>query len=487
MEASKTIVVGIDGAHFELIEPWLTEGKLDNIQSLISAGTSADSRSCLPPVTSPNWKCYSTGMNPGQLGIYWWENIDIDDRKVYYPADRKNRPDEIWDYLSRAGYDVGSIGTPLTYPPKDINGVMIAGGPDCASSQFTNPTSLEDKLQREYNYRVHPQTSITSDRAQAAEEIHDLISSRFEVALGLDAEYDFDFLQITTFYINVLQHHFWNDEETKQGWKIIDNYIGELRGQNPNANIILISDHGANKLNTVFNINTWLSDNSYLTLTWQYRLLSTLVDAGVNRKNIRSVTDKLRLTSLLQRILPDSAIGTVPFDTTEIKKEAKTDNVDWDRSKAIASGQGPIYAIDDDVTKKLKSALEKVEDTTGTRLFENVYRKDEIYYGEFLDEAPALILDQAPNVHIRGSIGRDEAFETPSETGWRAENKKTGLFAASGPDIDYQAPEQISIVDLAPTILSLFDVNHPSKFDGEVINIFTSDSNMAMRSEKDGL
>ncbi|MFW6121196.1 MAG: alkaline phosphatase family protein, partial [Petrotogales bacterium] len=72
----RVIVIGLDGAHFELIEPWLKKGELPNIKKCIEEGVSADMEVCLPPVTSPNWKCYSTGLNPGKLGIFWWENID---------------------------------------------------------------------------------------------------------------------------------------------------------------------------------------------------------------------------------------------------------------------------------------------------------------------------------------------------------------------------------------------------------------------------
>jgi predicted AlkP superfamily phosphohydrolase/phosphomutase len=67
----KTIVFGLDGAHFELIKPLLKSGQLPNINSVISSGVTADLQSVLPPVISPNWKAYLTGKNPGKIGIYW--------------------------------------------------------------------------------------------------------------------------------------------------------------------------------------------------------------------------------------------------------------------------------------------------------------------------------------------------------------------------------------------------------------------------------
>ncbi|MUV50103.1 alkaline phosphatase family protein [Haloarcula sp. CBA1122] len=468
MSDPTAIVIGLDGAHFELIDRWIEDGKLENIGSLIETGVASDMESCLPPVTSPNWKCYSSGQNPGKLGIFWWENIDVDEHKVYYPTERKSRPDEIWDYLSQAGYEICSIGTPLTYPPKSVNGVLVSGGPDARETGYTYPEELEDTLREEHDYRVHPETSIANDRERAAMEIHDLIANRFETSLSLMKDGDYDFVQITSFYINVLQHHFWDDWETMRGWEIIDEYVGRIRDKYPDSNLVLMSDHGANKLDTVFNINTWLSEQSYLSYKWQYRVTSTLADLGITRSNIVSVTDVLRLTSLIKRLVPGSAIDTVPTDTAELKQEAKTDFVDWNSSKAIASGQGPVYALDESAVDEMRTALESVT-IDGEPIFENVYKRDEIYHGEFITEAPHLMVDQAPNVHVRGSLGREMVFDEISSSGWRAENKKIGLFVADGPDITGPANGEISILDLAPTLLSLFNIEPPSELDGNVL------------------
>jgi predicted AlkP superfamily phosphohydrolase/phosphomutase len=66
----ETIVLGLDGANWELLDSWFRAGNLPNIAALRGRGTTADSLSCLPPVTCPNWRCYSTGKNPGKLGVY---------------------------------------------------------------------------------------------------------------------------------------------------------------------------------------------------------------------------------------------------------------------------------------------------------------------------------------------------------------------------------------------------------------------------------
>ena len=83
---TETIVLGLDGANWALLEPWLEAGNLPNIQSLREEGTWSDMESCLPPVTCPNWRCYSTGKNPGKLGVFWWEKIDTNNRTLSTPS-----------------------------------------------------------------------------------------------------------------------------------------------------------------------------------------------------------------------------------------------------------------------------------------------------------------------------------------------------------------------------------------------------------------
>lgn len=452
---SRTVVIGLDGAHFELIEPWLEEGELPNIKKMMEEGIYSDMEACLPPVTSPNWKCYSTGKNPGELGIFWWENIDVENRRVFYPEERKGGHEEIWDTLSNKGYKVVVINTPLTYPPKEVNGIMICGGPDCQERGFTYPKDLEERLKNKYNYGVHLKKDMRTNEREAIREIYELIKSRFEVALDLFEGENPDFMQVTTFYLNTLQHFLWNGEETKKAWKIIDGYIGKFL-EKDNTNVILMSDHGSNEIETVFNINTWLEGEGYLKYNWKFRLSRFLERLNLSREKIGKFLDTLGLRETIKKIVPQKVNETVPSQTGEIKKSGKSDKIDWEKSKAVASGQGPIYLLEDDKELKegIKNKLFEIRNEKGNKVIREVYEKEEIYSGKYMDEAPDLIIDQMPNVHIPGGIGKENIFDF-SEV-WKAENKKYGLFVGIGNDLNEEELENLKIIDLKNQILDLF-------------------------------
>src|SRR5204863_625770 len=67
---SHVFVIGLDGATFDLIHPFIAQGYLPNLQSLISKGSSSELSSTIPPVTASAWTSFMTGKNPGKHGLF---------------------------------------------------------------------------------------------------------------------------------------------------------------------------------------------------------------------------------------------------------------------------------------------------------------------------------------------------------------------------------------------------------------------------------
>jgi len=478
----KVIVIGLDGAGFELIDRWIAEGRLPNIESIKKGGVWADMHSVLPPVTSPNWKAYSTGKNPGKLGIFWWENIDWSNIRVYYPSERKFLNKEIWDYVSEAGMKVVVIGMPTTFPPKKVNGIMVSGAPDTEESGFTYPAELEYELKKK-NWKNHPQTPFEVDEPKRVQEILGIIDRTFQAANLMAMKYNPDFLQAVTFYTNNLHHFLWDGEGTREAWELIDKYIGQFRDYG--YDILIMSDHGSNRIHQVFNINTWLQQEGYLKM--KSSTSSMLYNMGITVGTLSSIASKLRLLGLLQKIVPRRIMREIPAANGEVRREAKAGRVDWEKSRALASGQGPIYlnpanSDNDKLKNEIKEKLESlVVPKTGKKVIERVYFKEEIYSGKYLPEAPDLIVDQAKGIHIPGGVGQKQVFDLPHR--WKGENKKYGLFMAYGPNISIgKELKDVSILDLAPTILHLLGLTVPIDMDGKVLReAFREGSDPAVR------
>jgi len=473
---TQTVVIGLDGGNWPLIEPWIDEGRLPVIEQLRDEGASGVSRSCLPPVTCPNWKCYASGKNPGKLGVYWWERIDTTDRSIHLPDSRDFRSPEIWDYLNDEGLSAGVINLPMSYPPREIDEFIIAGGPRSREVDYTEPPELQSELESRFDYRVHPQNVLTSnsDADAEVEMVYDLLRTRMEVLKTLLDERDIEFAHVTLFHLNVLQHYFWNEAETRRAWEIVDEELSYfLEGD---FNLVLVSDHGCTDIDTVFYINRWLEENGYLTT--KRSLASRLHDVGITQERIASVVRQFGLEKYIRPLIPRQIIERFPTNEGVVREE-KLDMVDWTETTAIASGQGLVYVVTDDESERaeIRSALiEDIRTATGadgSPLTKEVYTREQLYHGGEVDKAPDIVFDQRPGVHTSEAIGPDEVLSTPED--WLGENVPEGMVVFHGEGIDATELDEISITDVAPTILHWLGLAVPEDMDGDPLQTVFSD------------
>lgn len=476
MSRSKLLAVGIDGACWPLIDQWIDEGLLPNIKALRDEGMWGTLESTIPPVTCPAWKCYSTGKNPGKLGAFWWENLDIEKQESFIPNSTSFESKELWDLLNENGWTTGVVGMPLTYPPKEVDGFMISGGPGTPDTGFTYPSKIESELKDKYDYTPRPSYPSSTDDPDAretfVEESLRQIESEFGISEYLYRKESVDFLQVTSFEINgPLQHLFYDDTPTRQAWQTIDKKIGEL---SEHFDYVLIhSDHGTSKMDRQFFVNVWLSESGFLERNRKWT--EKLADWGLYRENIIDLLDKLGLADTLRNVDIARKIARRIPDSKGLFGEAEGaaifEKVDWERTQAVGLAQGPIYlnkqTMDegeyDEVREAIISGLKSLKDpATGQSPIQEVYRKEEIYTGEYVEKAPDIVALDAPRYHNKGGIGKTEMF---ADSHWRGNNSRDGLYAISGPDIDNQRKDG-EIYDLAPTILDLFGTPIPEDVDG---------------------
>ncbi|KYK23100.1 hypothetical protein AYK24_01415 [Thermoplasmatales archaeon SG8-52-4] len=494
MNKINMLVIGIDGACWPLINDMMEAGELPNIQNLKQNGVWGDMKSCIPPITFPAWKCYSTGKNPGKLGVFWWEYLDIKNKKSIIPDSRSFDSKEIWDYLNDNGITTGIIGMPTTYPPKKVNGFIISGGPDAGEEDFTYPKSIEKDVKEKYGYFPNFFDKLIQINEENKQKVIDIslkqIESNFKISEILYEKNKTDFLQVCTFTINgPLQHFFYNAEPTKKAWKIVDSYIGLLKDKF--QYIIIHSDHGTSKMKKQFFINAWFEKEGYLFRKKSFG--EFLVIIGLNR--FLNALEKINLIDFIMKFkIFQSFTKLIPnkrgfFGETEGK--AIFQKVNWKKSKVVGSAQGPIYFNNTILTENEKNRLKveiinKLESfkdpETGKNPIEKVYRREDIYSGKYANIAPELIALDSDEYHNKGGIGMDILFR---KSIWKGNNSINGLYLISGKGIKKGEKINIDIYDLAPTILHIFDVSIPSDIDGKVLKeIFEENSDFYKRNIK---
>jgi predicted AlkP superfamily phosphohydrolase/phosphomutase len=465
---TRLLSLGLDGAAWDKVDRMIDDGVLPNLARLVETGTRAPLRTVAPPVTCPAWRCSTAGKNPGKVGVYWWLNLDRETGTLTAPDADSFDTADVWDYLSEAGHRCAVVNVPMTYPPTPVNGTMVSGfgAPfdlELDDQPITHPPELQATLEREYDWQVGVDDVTATGGVEAA---LDVMRSRFELLFDL-LEDGYDFVHLTLFYINVLQHHFGDGPETEHGWRLIDEYIGKLPDD---LTKIVYSDHGHSDIERTFVVNKYLLEEGYLRIE---RQTGDEVTGGVYSLLKRAGISPRTAGAVARRVFPDALYERLVESGYPIPTFALADRVRWDDSDAVALSQGPVYInrerLGDDYEQfraDLQAELGSVT-VDGESPLDSVARAEDVYRGPHLETAPDLMLTAADSWEIYGGI-------TPSVverqvTSWTSGNHPVGMVLFHGSDVEQGTLATQSILDVAPTVLRYLDCPVPTDVDGEAI------------------
>lgn len=515
-DVRKVFCIGLDGATFDLIQPWISKGKLPNISRIMQNGAWGELESVIPPISAPAWTSFMTGKNPGKHGIFGFKK----DKQGTYEERFVNRKliksETLWKRLSDDGKKVIIINVPITYPPEEVNGCMVSGmDTPSKKSLYTYPPQLKEEINKitRGKYRIHQHFGgylINNKRkAQALEEILFAIDIRTQVAEYLMQKYPWDFFMIKFDNPDQVQHYFWKDMEDKESilrnsifkvYERLDSILGKFMDYlDENTTLIVISDHGAGPINGKrIYINEWLRRKG---------MLSTKDHSDGKRRGFRNRFKKLLSRSLEKLYFLAGGIISyrmrdrlgIPLSVIQAKLLSSThSNTDWTKTKAYFGGNlNSIYInligrrpfgvvqpgeeyekVREEIIHGLKSL---VDPDDGQSVFEHVYKREEVYHGHQLDEAPDILVvprnfsDYTFGREIFGNDKKPVIAYHPSPKGVTANHRLNGIFLAYGKCIG--KGEQIKnagIIDIFPTIYHILGLQIPADIDGKTLtSIFT--------------
>jgi predicted AlkP superfamily phosphohydrolase/phosphomutase len=502
----RVLIVALDGATFDLIDPLLARGRMPTLARLAAQGVRAPLRSTTPPVSAPAWVTFLTGQQPGKHGVFGFQNLDSRGYAGFsetlvnssYFSGRT-----LLDHLAA----VSSTRTlayrvPMTYPAWEVpNGVVVSGPPvPDRRRAYARPTSVEAE--------VGPISSLSHEELEAAKAGRDTAAidacNRFELGLlettttrYLDAGYE---LAIAfTGIADGLQHPFWGLRDPsspifepdapaalrtiiERWYEEIDAVIGRLVARCPaDTAVIVVSDHGGGPAPTRHvNLNAALRAGGFLDVLGGGRAtvaggVRSLVDHAHHRMG--SAWLKRNLPVRLRRRLRELRSATAA--------------IAWERTHAFAI---PIYypvsgvwvnlvgrhprgtvapgADYEQVRERLTTFLRELRDPeSGRLLVTGVWRREDVYTGPHASDAPDLIVETAPGHH--GGFGLDRLVtDVPAATLRKVSGSHTkeGIFiGAGGPFRAGVAIEPPHLADVLPTALHLLGAPLPKALDGQVV------------------
>lgn len=478
---TKTVLIGLDGATFTVLSPFIDgtcpEGVvMPFLAGMISNGFSATLASTAHPLTPPAWTTVSTGRTPGAHGIYDFVRFqDMGDDMYFTLYDARDiQVDTLWQIASQQGKTVTSLNFPMMAPPPEVNGTLIPGFVSWKHLRRNmHPTSLYDRVAAIPGFDPKELSWDFEREGQIGELMEDGELRRwvenhlprdrqwYNIARHLLDEDNPDLFTLMLDGTDKIQHQAWHildpkiwDPDTAsddakevrrlvvQYFREVDEYISELStAAGPDAHVIIVSDHGFTGSDYVVRINAYLEELGHLT--WR------------------------------------------PSDGSEAGKRrdmANFANLDWAHTKAFCptpSSNGIVIRKQSEkcpngvpaseyeaFREQLIADLLKLADPeSGELVITGVLKREDAFPGPMMEEAPDLVLTLVDHgfVSVRNRAPSVVVRPVPFGT-----HHPDGIFVMSGPGVRATRGPEMSIVDTAAIMAHSVGLKVPAEFEGRV-------------------
>jgi predicted AlkP superfamily phosphohydrolase/phosphomutase len=454
--ASRALVIGLDCAAPQLVfERWADE--LPTLRGLCARGRFGVLRSSDPPITVPAWSVMTSSRNAGALGFYGFRNRkDHSYDGLVFADSRAVRVPRVWDLLSASGRPVVVLGVPQTYPVSRVNGVMVSCflTPDTNTVQWTYPAELKGEIESLVGrYLVDVEDFRTDDKERLLREIEEMTAKRFQVAEHLLDTRPWDLFFMVEMGTDRLHHGFWrffdpehrlyepgNPYETAalDYYRALDAKLGRLLGHAcGDTAVLVVSDHGAKRMDGGICVNEWLRREGYLALKQEPSGPTPLTPEMVDWKRTTAWGEGGYYCRLFLNVSGREPEGCVPPE-------------DYERVRA-----------------ELKAKLEALGDEEGRPIGTVAHRPEDLY-AEAKGVAPDLLV-YFGELYWRsvGQVGTEAVHVFENDTGPDdANHAHEGLYILVCEGVEAGPGEERDLRDIAPTLLTLLGEPIPAEMEG---------------------
>ena len=457
--AGRVLIVGWDGADWDILDPMLERGELPHLAGLIAAGQKGVSRSCLPSHSWAAWPTFLTGRDPAGHGVF--------DILEYRPGVSRRLPVSYrsilaptWPQrLSEAGRTTLLVNVPLTYPPPDIKGISIAGGVVPQGATYSHPPEAGPRVGWPINggswttFRHRPLDLIA--------DVEDVSRRRAAAMRTLMDENQWDAACMVFVSPDRIQHCLLEyvhpghpafpqasatpvAANVRGVYQLLDRELGTLLERTgPDDLVLLMSDHGHQPCTRALNMNRVLEHLGLLKMGRGSALVSLLAWGRI-RSMARKTYDRLGLHGKV-------GVPTTPIDWAHTRAYTSVTSTGEGVSLALR-GREPEGIVDkadaDRVLDEISQALlEFTDPETGRRPIGRVRRKEEVLTGPYLDRVPDLLLEAAPLYSLT------HARQMVEQADWLSgDHRPEGIYVAAGAGITPGPGPEISLTDFAARI-----------------------------------
>jgi len=265
-------IIGLDGVPIHLLEELAQRDVMPHMKTLMEQGCLAKMRSSLPANSAASWSSMITGVGPGTHGVYGFTDFIPGTYTVCYHSSRKLKAQPFWSREPRRRVLV--INLPAAYPAQPLNGAMITGFVSPQLEKAVYPPDLLPRL-KDGGYEVDVDSSLFRKSIPLfLRKLEETLEQRLRVLDTLLERDVYDLLFFIVTGTDRIEHHLWDayadtahdqHQEFLGFFEKVDAAVGHVASKlEPDAPLMMLSDHGMGPAETAVNLNTLLRDEGYL-------------------------------------------------------------------------------------------------------------------------------------------------------------------------------------------------------------------------------
>jgi predicted AlkP superfamily phosphohydrolase/phosphomutase len=473
----KVLLIGIDGAPIELIEKW--RDKLPNIGKLMKLYGPLES--IIPPLTPAAWTSMFTGTNPGRHNIFDFFKNNGYKKEIVNRLDLKEKT--IWDYLDEKKLRSILLNVPYTYPVKPLNGILVSGTPaNISFDDLTYPKPVKKILLSEVpNYKIGVDwQNINNNDDEFLKDLYNVTEDLTNASIMFMKE-EWNFFAIVFEDLDRILHFHWRFmdkdhrfhkidlKKTEKYEKSIEDYfrfldfcIGKIvENVGKDTLVIIASDHGFGPIEKQVRINNYLEK-------WGF-----LKKSGKEKSNWMAKSIPFFYKLGFYKLFKSLPEGLKNVFRKRVVEEEKLPEIDWNETKAwfdslscqsirinLKSREELGIVKKSEYNKLLDSLINKlmgIKDN-GKNVVKKVWKASEVYYGDYLKNAPDLILEMEEGYTAQKGFSSNNIEDSKEDRTFKSgDHKRQGFFAISGEGIG-ENRINANIYDIAPTVLKNFGI-----------------------------
>ncbi|MFA9516100.1 alkaline phosphatase family protein [Halopenitus sp. H-Gu1] len=457
----RVVFLGIDGVPHELVEDH--PDIFENLHAIAEAGSGGRIESIVPPESSACWPSLTTGQNPGQTGVYGFQDRERGSYETYVPMGSHVEAARIWDLVTEDGRDATVLNVPVTFPPTSRIQRQVSGFLSPSIEKASSDDELRRTLDR-YDYAIDADAKLghEADKTDFIENAHATLEARRDVFRHYVDEDDWDLFFGVFMTSDRVNHFLFGDyatdgeyaEDFLEFYRELDAAIGDIRERlDDDTELVVASDHGFTRLEYEVDLNRWLEEQGWLAYEGDSGEGDSDQSGGSSGGGENDADEDANA--------PDSLAG--------IADDARAYSLIPGRLYLNLEGREPRGSVPEDdyeaVREELIADLEELEGPDGRSVCKRIVPGEEAFEGDHTEIAPDLVVIPADGFDLKASFGSDKEVFSEGPRNGMHKFENACLYTT---DPDVEIGDDVNLFDIAPTILDQLDVDADhSSLDGD--------------------